>query len=241
MTPYGYYMFRVDHYKVVGLPSGEERAKLTGKEISEAFKAQVLQFYYKLIGLPSGEEGAKLTVEEISKATWQYFMNKKLDGSDDCNLFSLYQSYRILNDPKERRAYDAWLILINCKWFGKGKLINGEEQKQKRGDNYLMSDPDFHIVVDKIGKSSTKWLMSLLVIGCVTCATTLLPVVVVYEVGRRIYRVCRSVPSQIQSALNRPGSFTGHGDCDNIQDWELVNGDCDHIQDWELVNEDDWC
>lgn len=49
MEPYDYYTFRVDHYKVVGLPSGEESAKITGKEISEAFKAQVLQFYYKLI------------------------------------------------------------------------------------------------------------------------------------------------------------------------------------------------
>lgn len=72
----------VDHYKVLGLPSGEEAAKLTEKEISKAYKLKALELH----------------------------PDKRPDDPDAHDNFQkLKSSYEILKDEKARKLFDDLL------------------------------------------------------------------------------------------------------------------------------------
>lgn len=232
------YIYKVDHYKVLGLPSGENGRKLTQKVISEAFKAQVLPWFCNHLGLPS-----HLTEEELTEAIRTMdleYLNpdnrRRKDGDPDpdpeaIKFPMLILSYNVLNDPQERHTFDAWMFFVN--WFEKLKMINCEEQKAKRDEYDLMSDDDFFLIIDKVRKSYP-WVMGLPII--------FLPVGIAASVGRIIYKFCGWVGSSscgvIKSAVlkrSRTGSST-----DGKKVGACSSG-CDDIHDWELVNEDEWC
>lgn len=69
----------VDHYLVLGLPSGEEGAKLSEKEISKAYRAKALELH------PDKRQD---------------------DPNAHANFQRLKSSYEILKDEKERKAFD---------------------------------------------------------------------------------------------------------------------------------------
>uniref|UniRef100_A0A2P2KQG4 J domain-containing protein n=1 Tax=Rhizophora mucronata TaxID=61149 RepID=A0A2P2KQG4_RHIMU len=72
----------VDHYRVLGLPSGEEGAKLTEKEISKAYKLKALELH----------------------------PDKRPDDPDaHANFQKLKSSYEILKDEKARKLFDDLL------------------------------------------------------------------------------------------------------------------------------------
>lgn len=72
----------VDHYRVLGLPSGEEGAKLTEKEISKAYKWKALELH----------------------------PDKRPDDPDAHDNFQkLKSSYEILKDEKARKLFDDLL------------------------------------------------------------------------------------------------------------------------------------
>lgn len=72
----------VDHYRVLGLPSGEEGAKLTEKEISKAYKLKALELH----------------------------PDKRLDDPNAHDNFQkLKSSYEILKDEKARKLFDDLL------------------------------------------------------------------------------------------------------------------------------------
>jgi DnaJ homolog subfamily C member 17 len=72
----------VDHYKVLGLPSGEEGAKLTDEEIKKAYRSKALQVH----------------------------PDKKRDDPDAQEKFQkLTSSYEILKDEKARKLFDDLL------------------------------------------------------------------------------------------------------------------------------------
>ncbi|XP_028768085.1 dnaJ homolog subfamily C member 17 [Neltuma alba] len=72
----------VDHYLVLGLPSGEEGAKLTEKEISKAYKLKALELH----------------------------PDKRPDDPDaHSNFQKLKTSYEILKDEKARKLFDDLL------------------------------------------------------------------------------------------------------------------------------------
>ncbi|KAK4801105.1 hypothetical protein SAY86_021592 [Trapa natans] len=69
----------IDHYLVLGLPTGEEGAKLSEKEISKAYRAKALELH----------------------------PDKRQDDPDaHANFQRLKSSYEILKDEKERNAFD---------------------------------------------------------------------------------------------------------------------------------------
>ncbi|KAF8377772.1 hypothetical protein HHK36_031157 [Tetracentron sinense] len=69
----------VDHYEILGLPSGEEGAKLTVKEISKAYKSKALELH----------------------------PDKRLnDPNAHANFQKLKSSYEILKDEKARKLFD---------------------------------------------------------------------------------------------------------------------------------------
>lgn len=73
---------KVDHYKVLGLPSGEEGTKLTQTEISKAYRAKALDLH----------------------------PDKRPDDPDaDANFQRLKSSYEILKDRNARRLFDTSL------------------------------------------------------------------------------------------------------------------------------------
>uniref|UniRef100_A0A7N0UZM5 J domain-containing protein n=1 Tax=Kalanchoe fedtschenkoi TaxID=63787 RepID=A0A7N0UZM5_KALFE len=72
----------VDHYAVLGLPSGEEGAKLTEKEISKAYKLKALELH------PD---------------------KRRDDPSAHDNFQKLKSSYEILKDEKARKLFDDLL------------------------------------------------------------------------------------------------------------------------------------
>ncbi|KAJ4839260.1 hypothetical protein Tsubulata_050236 [Turnera subulata] len=72
----------VDHYRVLGLASGEEGAKLTGREISRAYKAKALEVH------PD---------------------KRPEDPNADAKFRTLKSSYETLMDPASRRKFDDFL------------------------------------------------------------------------------------------------------------------------------------
>ncbi|GAV77246.1 DnaJ domain-containing protein/RRM_6 domain-containing protein [Cephalotus follicularis] len=74
----------VDHYSVLGLPSGEEGAKLTEKEISKAYKLKALELH------PD---------------------KRPDDPSAHDNFQKLKTSYEVLKDEKARKLFDDLLKL----------------------------------------------------------------------------------------------------------------------------------
>ncbi|KAF3455572.1 hypothetical protein FNV43_RR00205 [Rhamnella rubrinervis] len=72
----------VDHYSVLGLPSGEEGAELTEKEISRAYKAKALELH------PD---------------------KRPHDPNAHSNFQKLKSSYDILKDEKARKLFDYLL------------------------------------------------------------------------------------------------------------------------------------
>jgi len=72
----------IDHYKVLGLPSGEEGAKLTEKEISKAYKLKALELH------PD---------------------KRPDDPNAHSNFQKLKTSYEILKDEKARKLFDDLL------------------------------------------------------------------------------------------------------------------------------------
>ncbi|KAL6224914.1 hypothetical protein ACLB2K_003769 [Fragaria x ananassa] len=77
-------LLKVDHYKVLELPSGEEGAKLTQREILKAYKAKALLLHPdKRPGYP----GANAEFQQLRS------------------------SYEILKDPKSWAEFDAALEL----------------------------------------------------------------------------------------------------------------------------------
>ncbi|KAL6227453.1 hypothetical protein ACLB2K_001411 [Fragaria x ananassa] len=75
---------KVDHYKVLDLPSGEEGAKLIQREILKAYKAKALLLH------PDKRPGYPEANAEFQQ---------------------LRSSYEILKDPKSRAEFDAALEL----------------------------------------------------------------------------------------------------------------------------------
>ncbi|KAL6201281.1 hypothetical protein ACLB2K_024995 [Fragaria x ananassa] len=76
----------VDHYQVLGLPSGEEGAKLEEKEITKAYRAKALELH------PD---------------------KRPNDPNANAEFQLLNASYEILNDPKARKQLDSSLRLDN--------------------------------------------------------------------------------------------------------------------------------
>ncbi|KAF7810759.1 dnaJ-like protein subfamily C member 17 [Senna tora] len=72
----------VDHYRILGLPSGEEGAKLTDKEISKAYKLKALELH------PD---------------------KRPDDPNAHSNFQKLKTSYEILKDEKARKLFDDLL------------------------------------------------------------------------------------------------------------------------------------
>ncbi|XP_010256338.1 PREDICTED: dnaJ homolog subfamily C member 17-like [Nelumbo nucifera] len=72
----------IDHYEVIGLPSGEEGAKLTEKEISKAYKIKALELH------PD---------------------KRRNDPNAHVNFQKLKSSYEILKDEKARKLFDDLL------------------------------------------------------------------------------------------------------------------------------------
>ncbi|XP_062012858.1 uncharacterized protein LOC133729364 [Rosa rugosa] len=74
----------VDHYQVLGLPSGEEGAKLEDKEITKAYRAKALKLH------PD---------------------KRPNDPNANAEFQRLNASYEILNDPNARKQFDSSLRL----------------------------------------------------------------------------------------------------------------------------------
>ncbi|KAJ0010959.1 hypothetical protein Pint_33547 [Pistacia integerrima] len=91
----------VDHYKVLGLPSGEEGAKLSEKEISKAYKFKALELH----------------------------PDKRPDDPDaHANFQKLKSSYEILKDEKARKLYDD---LLKIKREKEQRLVQQDGRKRK--------------------------------------------------------------------------------------------------------------
>ncbi|XP_044489390.1 dnaJ homolog subfamily C member 17-like [Mangifera indica] len=91
----------VDHYKVLGLPSGEEGAKLSEKEISKAYKLKALELH----------------------------PDKRPDDPDaHANFQMLKSSYEILKDEKARKLFDD---LLKIKLEKEKRLVQQDGRKRK--------------------------------------------------------------------------------------------------------------
>ncbi|KAK3018386.1 hypothetical protein RJ639_003976 [Escallonia herrerae] len=78
----------VDHYVILGLPSGEEGAKLSDKEISKAYRSKALELH----------------------------PDKRLDDPNaHANFQKLKTSYEILKDEKARKLFDNLLRVKRVK------------------------------------------------------------------------------------------------------------------------------
>ncbi|XP_042509452.1 pre-mRNA-splicing factor cwf23-like [Macadamia integrifolia] len=85
------YGVKIDHYEILGLPSGEERAKLTEREISKAYKTKALEIH------PDKRPNDLNAHSEFQK---------------------LKSSYGILKDDKTRKLFDDLLrirLVQRCK------------------------------------------------------------------------------------------------------------------------------
>lgn len=96
----------VDHYSVLGLPSGEEGAKLTEKEISKAYKQKALELH----------------------------PDKRPDDPDAVENFQkLKSSYEILKDEKARKLFDDLLrVKREQQRFKREQQLRHEQQDVKR-------------------------------------------------------------------------------------------------------------
>lgn len=91
----------VDHYNVLGLPSGEEGAKLTEKEISRAYKAKALELH------PD---------------------KRPDDPNAHDNFQKLKSSYEILKDEKARKLFDD-LLRVKREQFRRQSERDGKRRK----------------------------------------------------------------------------------------------------------------
>lgn len=106
----------VDHYLVLGLPTGEEGMKLTEREITKAFKAKALQVHPDK---RPPDQGA---------AAHSEFQN-------------LTASYEIVMDAKKRQEFNA-LLLAYLRWQQQQQQqqqqwrqrVQEEEERKKRQD-----------------------------------------------------------------------------------------------------------
>lgn len=91
----------IDHYKVLGLPSGEEGAKLSEKDISKAYKLKALELH----------------------------PDKRPDDPDAHDNFQkLKSSYEILKDEKARKLFDD---LLKIKREKEQRLVQQDGRKRK--------------------------------------------------------------------------------------------------------------
>ncbi|KAL6270869.1 hypothetical protein ACE6H2_027780 [Prunus campanulata] len=91
----------IDHYKILGLPSGEEGAKLTEKEISKAYRAKALELH----------------------------PDKRPDDPDaHANFQILKSSYEILKDEKARKLFDD---LLRVKREHQRRHLERDSKRQK--------------------------------------------------------------------------------------------------------------
>ncbi|GLT58471.1 hypothetical protein SLA2020_313610 [Shorea laevis] len=96
----------VDHYVVLGLPSGEEGAKLTEKEISKAYKQKALELH------PD---------------------KRPDDPNAHDNFQKLKSSYEILKDEKARKLFDDLLrVKRDQQRFKHEQQLRHEQQDAKR-------------------------------------------------------------------------------------------------------------
>lgn len=102
----------VDHYIVLGLPSGEEGAKLTEKEIAKAYKQKALELH----------------------------PDKRPDDPDAVENFQkLKFSYEVLKDEKARKSFDDFLrVKREQQRFKREQQVRNEQQDVKR--RKMMSD-----------------------------------------------------------------------------------------------------
>ncbi|KAJ4849515.1 hypothetical protein Tsubulata_021097 [Turnera subulata] len=82
MSTTGIDHYSIDHYRILGLPSGEKGARLTGREISKAFKLKALVLH------PD---------------------KRPQDPNAQANFQRLKSSYETLMDPAARRRFDESL------------------------------------------------------------------------------------------------------------------------------------
>ncbi|CAI9116540.1 OLC1v1017716C1 [Oldenlandia corymbosa var. corymbosa] len=91
----------VDHYVVLGLPSGEEGAKLSDKEIGKAYRSKALELH----------------------------PDKRLDYPDaKANFVRLKESYEILKDAKARKLFDD-LMRVRREKFRLQSLQSAKRRK----------------------------------------------------------------------------------------------------------------
>ncbi|KAK2967167.1 hypothetical protein RJ640_005211 [Escallonia rubra] len=101
----------VDHYVILGLPSGEEGAKLSDKEISKAYRSKALELH----------------------------PDKRLDDPNaHSNFQKLKTSYEILKDEKARKLFDNLLRVKRVKLqqqskqnFKRQKLRSDLEERER--------------------------------------------------------------------------------------------------------------
>ncbi|KAJ4846099.1 hypothetical protein Tsubulata_016738 [Turnera subulata] len=99
----------VDHYNVLGLPSGKEGAKLTLKEITRAFKLKALELHPDK--RPPDDPKAKADFQKL--------------GS----------SYQTLKDPAARRRFDDSLLLRHLNVDAKRMKKAAGEKKDHGADD----------------------------------------------------------------------------------------------------------
>ncbi|GMG99309.1 hypothetical protein Nepgr_001149 [Nepenthes gracilis] len=101
----------IDHYRVLGLPSGDEGAKLTAKEISKAYKVKALELH------PD---------------------KRRDDPNAHASFQKLKSSYEILKDEKARKLFDDLLRIKREKELRqtqsdtkRQKLVSDLEKREK--------------------------------------------------------------------------------------------------------------
>ncbi|WCJ33112.1 DNAJ heat shock N-terminal domain-containing protein [Euphorbia peplus] len=108
----------VDHYNVLGLPSGEEGAKFTDKEISKAYKQKALELH------PD---------------------KRPDDPNAHANFQKLKSSYEILKDDKARKLFDD-LLRVKRERYVRAAQKDSKRQKmvsdlEERERNAFSVDP----------------------------------------------------------------------------------------------------
>nr|XP_011465942.1 PREDICTED: dnaJ homolog subfamily C member 17-like [Fragaria vesca subsp. vesca] len=78
----------LDHYEVLGLPTGKEGTKLSEKQITKAYKRKALQLH------PD---------------------KRPNDPNANAEFQKLYSSYELLMDPKARKRFDASVVTLGNK------------------------------------------------------------------------------------------------------------------------------
>nr|XP_043631005.1 dnaJ homolog subfamily C member 17-like [Erigeron canadensis] len=104
----------IDHYLVLGLPSGEKGTKISDKDITKAYKIKALELH------PD---------------------KKPNDPNAVINFQNLQASYEILKDESSRKKFDADLIRrVKLQQYTSNKFDKKEERKpqqeRKKSDSY---------------------------------------------------------------------------------------------------------